>query len=338
MTVLLRRHIKTVAASALVVLALASLANCGGGGGGGSTGDEMTIRPRLPGPDLRAGGFGLESDDQLFTNIPQSFNYETFTGVQFGFRGRIFNIGDEKSPSTTLSYYRSTDRSFSESTTEKLSGSTPVGEIEPGAELHISAKSVITIQSPGKHHYRACIDPVTGETNTNNNCTGGASRVTVKSSGTDLVLGNAKVNRRTYRASTSAAHDTVEYSLSVSIQNRGRTASTATLYWYGSSSYVTSVPSDLNANKFGSEVSLSSLALNESTTKSTVIASAESNLNLNIGDKHYSVCVVADGDIDTSNNCVGIARVFCGTTRFGGKGVRVARVIGGAQEYVEGCN
>lgn len=348
---------------ALVAMAFAGLASCGGGGGGGGGsadgGDQIIITSvRTDAPDLSFLQIGVNSADSLLFRTIKAGEYQTFPGVQFKFFSiivRNFTLdvcpgphnllrpaceaGTEfqkrVAPATTLRYERSTDAAFSMPDT--LSITTDVEKLEPQQNSVLKTSGSITVPSTaGVYYYRACVVPVSGEVNTANNCSS-ARKVTVKASGPDLTLSNAQVNRRFFLANVNDAGQTIEFNVSTKISNIGSTASTATLHWYRGNSYVTSVPTPNNSWR---NEQISSLAPNASTTKSTVIDAKVSGVTFEIGDYHYSACVVASNDANTGNNCISIARVICEPTRFGGtgKGIRIARVIGGASEHTYDCN
>ena len=101
------------------------------------------------------------------------------TGDSFTLRATVRNQGAGSSTSTTtLRYYQSTDATIS-------SSDTPVGTDAVGA-LSASATSAESIvltapSTPGTYYYGACVDSVSGESATGNNCSSGA-RVTVSGS------------------------------------------------------------------------------------------------------------------------------------------------------------
>ena len=97
-------------------------------------------------------------------------------GTRIGFSVNIRNYGDANSDATTLRYYRSTDATISVSDTEigkdEVSALVPFGTGSEGIDL--TAPS-----SPGTYYYGACVDTVTGESDTTNNCSGSLA-VTVR--------------------------------------------------------------------------------------------------------------------------------------------------------------
>ena len=77
------------------------------------------------------------------------------------------NVGDGESPATTLRYYRSADATISSSDTEV--GTDAVGALSASGT---SAESIdLTAPSTaGRYYYGACVEAVSGESDTTNNC------------------------------------------------------------------------------------------------------------------------------------------------------------------------
>ena len=99
-------------------------------------------------------------------------------GANFTLSVTVRNVGDEEAAATTLRYYRSNDTTIS-------SSDTPVGRVAVSA-LPASGTSAESIpltapSSAGTYYYGACVDPVSGESDTGNNCSS-AARVTVSAS------------------------------------------------------------------------------------------------------------------------------------------------------------
>ena len=80
----------------------------------------------------------------------------------------VRNQGDATSPATRVRYYRSSDPTISAS-------DTPVGAIGDVGSLSAGYSSSVStgttaLSSPGTYYYGACVDSVSDETNTQNNC------------------------------------------------------------------------------------------------------------------------------------------------------------------------
>ena len=89
------------------------------------------------------------------------------TGGSFALSATVSNDGDAEAPATTLRYYRSTDATITTSDTEV--GTDAVGAL---AASGTSSGSVdLTAPSTaGTYYYGACVDAVTDESDTTNNC------------------------------------------------------------------------------------------------------------------------------------------------------------------------
>ena len=111
------------------------------------------------------------------------------TGQSFTLRATVRNEGAGRSQRTTLRYYRSSNSNIASSDTEV--GTDAVGEL---AASGTSAESIRlnAPSSPGTHYYGACVDSVSDESDTSNNCSAGV-RVTVSSGG---VVPSHPTNRR----------------------------------------------------------------------------------------------------------------------------------------------
>ena len=106
-------------------------------------------------------------------------------GASFTLRATVRNSGAARSAATTLRYYRSSDATIS--TSDTAVGTDAVGAL---AASGTSAESVSLTapSSAGTYYYGACVDTVSGESNTRNNCSTGV-RVVVQGSSDKAVVG-----------------------------------------------------------------------------------------------------------------------------------------------------
>ena len=115
-------------------------------------------------------GGGQDGADLVVGIDPIGIRHLSLTpGGSFVFWIGVHNQGTGPSGATTLRYYRSDDAIISNSDTQL--GSTQV----PGLRARDSSGEEITFTAPssaGTYYYGACVDPVSGESNTNNNCSG----------------------------------------------------------------------------------------------------------------------------------------------------------------------
>ena len=123
------------------------------------------------------GGGGGNTD--LIVESPSVSDNTLTTGQSFTLRATVRNQGTGSSAATTLRYYQSSDATISTSDTEV--GTDSVNGLSASGT---SAES-ISLNAPssaGTYYYGACVESVSGESSTDNNCSDGVS-VTVSSSG-----------------------------------------------------------------------------------------------------------------------------------------------------------
>ena len=103
------------------------------------------------------------------------------TGESFTVSASVRNQGDDNANSTTLRYYRSTDATISTSDTQI--GTDGVSSLSAGSTSSES-DSVTAPTTPGTYYTGACVDSVSGESDTGNNCSSGV-QITVTATSTD---------------------------------------------------------------------------------------------------------------------------------------------------------
>ena len=134
-------------------VALATASGGGGGGGGGGAADLVVVSPFVS-------------------------NGSPAAGASFMLGASVRNQGDQMSAATTLRYYLSSDANISTTDTEvgtdavnglPASGGNP-GSIDLALSIDLTAPS-----SAGTYYYGACVDAVSGESDTGNNCSAAVS-------------------------------------------------------------------------------------------------------------------------------------------------------------------
>ena len=98
-------------------------------------------------------------------------------GQSFTLSATVRNRGHERSDSTTLRYYRSTDSTISTSDTELDTDG--VSRLDQDG-TSLESESFNAPSTPGTYYYGACVDSVDDESDTTNNCSSSVS-VTVSS-------------------------------------------------------------------------------------------------------------------------------------------------------------
>ena len=103
----------------------------------------------------------------LVVDAPTVNDSSPATGAPFTLSATVRNAGDGASAATTLRYYRSTDRTITTSDTSV--GTDAVGGLAASATSSESI-SLTAPSTAGTYYYGACVDAVTDESNTANNC------------------------------------------------------------------------------------------------------------------------------------------------------------------------
>ena len=197
-----------------------------------------------PAPDLVVGPLNLGG------SIP-------LAGKSFLLNGGAENQGDAPSASTTLRYYLSTDTTITTSDTEI--GTASVNPLGPSGGYRAGIRPTAP-STPGTYYYGACVDSVSGELDTTNNC----------STVLEVVVGAAPVPDLVVDASTvseSAPAAGARFTLSAMVRNQGdgRSDSTTLRYYRSSDSTITTgdteVGTDYVSRLDGSEVGEESISL-----------------------------------------------------------------------------
>ena len=137
------------------------------GGGGGSGGGS--------------GGSGGSSSPDLIVESPSVSESTLTSGQSFILRATVRNQGMGESASTTLRYYRSVDATIT--TDDTAVGKDAVSTLVASASEQSFSVTTAPLTA-GTYYYGACVASVSGESNTDNNCSEGV-RVTVSGGGGD---------------------------------------------------------------------------------------------------------------------------------------------------------
>ena len=244
----------------------------GNGGGGGTT------PPPSGSPDL-------------IVESPSVNDNTLTTGQSFTLGATVRNRGNASSGSTTLRYYRSSNATVSSNDVEV--GTDGVNSLSAGGT---SAES-ISLNAPssaGAYYYGACVDPVSGESNTGNNCSSGV-RVAVSSADSpDLIVESLFVPVGTLTAGLS-------YEFGARVRNQGNASSASTTLRIYRSTGATVSSNDVEA---GTD-EVSSLAAG-STRDEFFSLNAPSDAGT------YTLIACVDpvsGESNTDNNCSPPGRV-----------------------------
>ena len=194
----------------------------------------------------------------------------------------VRNDGDGSAAAATLRYYRSTDATITTADTQV--GTDVVAQLAASGTSSESV-SLTAPSTAGTYYYGACVDAVTDESDTTNNC---SSSVTVTVATPDLVVAAPSVTDSTPDAGAA-------FTLSATVRNDGDgSAAAATLRYYRSTDATitiadTQVGTDAVAQLAASGTSSESVSLTAPSTPGTY---------------YYGACVDAvEGESDMTNNC-----------------------------------
>ena len=204
-------------------------------------------------------------------------------GASLTLSATVRNQGSGSSVSTTLRYYRSSDSTIS--TSDAQVGMDSVGGLaasgSSGESINLTAPFTV-----GTYYYGACVNPVSGESNTGNNCSS-AVAVTVAER-PDLVISNVSV--------TNSSPDAVaSFELTATVRNRGSGASAPArlVYYRSTDSIISTSDTQVGTDPVGG------LAASGTSSESINLTAPSS-----AGTYYYGACVdPVSGESDTGNNC-----------------------------------
>ena len=226
---------------------------------------------------------GAAPAPDLVVEAPTVSDSSPLTGASFTLSARVRNLGSGAAGSTTLRYYRSSDATIF--TSDTLQGTDAVGALAAGASSAESI-SVTAPSTAGTYYYGACVDTVTNESDTTNNCST-AMRVTVVGP-PDLVVGAPTV-------SDSSLLTGASFTLSARVRNSGGSAAGATTLRYYRSSHATISTSDTLQ---GTDA-VSGLGAGNTSAESISLTAPDT-----AGTYYYGACVgTVTNESDTTNNC-----------------------------------
>ena len=235
-----------------------------------------------------------QTNPDLEVQSPSVNDSSLDTGASFTLSATVRNDGDGAAAATTLRYYRSTDAAITSADTSV--GTDAVGGLSAGATSPESI-SLTAPSTAGTSYYGACVDAVTGESDTTNNCSSAVS-VTVSPppppppTGPDLgISGVVAVS-----GLDGITPPGWPLSLSAWVRNDGDAASAATTLRYYQSTDATITTSDTSVGT----VAVGALAAGATTSSPRLDFNAPSSA----GTYYYGACVDAvTGESDTTNNC-----------------------------------
>ena len=206
-------------------------------------------------------------------------------GASFTLNATVRNQGNGASVSTTLRYFRSTDSTITTSDTEV--GTDSISGLNPSSNSDESISQAAP-STPGTYYYGACVDAVSDEADTNNNCSLAVTVNVGAAPAPDLVVDTPTV-------SESAPVAGASFTLSATVRNQGngRSDSTTLRYYQSTDSTISTRDTEVGTDTvFRIGVSGSGDESISQTAPSTP------------GTYYYGACVDAvAGESDTTNNC-----------------------------------
>ena len=238
---------------------------------------------------------GEGSGADLVVESPRSTETSVAPRGAFRFAATVRNQGDALSAATTLSYYRSSDSRISTSDTRV--GTDRIGALSPSA----TDRQSVGLRAPttsGTYYYGACVDSVTGESNTGNNCSQGV-RVTVTGGGTsgpDLVVESPRSTE-----TSVAPRGTFRFAATVINRGRDRSNVTTLRYYRSTDSRITTADTQVGTDRIGGLSGSGSAQARPSIGQRAPQAP---------GIYYYGACVdPVSGESNTGNNCSSAVRI-----------------------------
>ena len=211
-----------------------------------------------------------------------------YVGEPFTINAEVYNQGTGPAASTNLRYYRSTDSTIS--TSDTLVGTNPVRSLE------VSGSSTETISrtapsSTGTYYYGACVDPVAGESDTRNNCSGGYRTEVLQRTSPDLVASVTSVGD----AGILYVGESFTINAEVYNQGTGPAASTTLRYYRSTDSTIST-----------SDARIGTDPVDPVPVSGTRAESLSWTAPSRTGTYYYGVCVdQVASESNTRNNCSG---------------------------------
>ncbi len=241
---------------------------------------------------------GVQTSPDLIVHSMQQFGNSgaVYVGQSLTLQARVENIGDGQSTAATLRYYLSNDTTITSRDTQV--GTDRVGTVQPGRNSPQSIQ-LTAPASPGTYYYGACVDAVSGESDTTNNCSA-AARVSIGvQTSPDLI-----VHSMQQFGNSGAVYVGQSLTLQAQVENIGDGQSTAATlrYYLSNDTTITSRDTQVGTDRVGT------VQPGRNSPQSIQLTAPASP-----GTYYYGACVDAvSGESDTTNNCSAAARVSIG--------------------------
>ena len=211
-------------------------------------------------------------------------------GATFTLSATVVNAGDAASAATTLRYYRSTDARITTSDTQE--GTDAVGAL---AASGIGAESILLTapSTAGTYYYGACVDAVTDESDTTDNCSSSVKVDVKRSTTTRTTHPDLEVRAPTVYETTLGPE--APFTMYATVTNAGDGASAATTlrYYLSTDATITTADTQVGTDAIGS------LAADGASDQSIDLTAPST-----MATYYYGACVDSvSGESDTTNNC-----------------------------------
>ena len=233
---------------------------------------------------------GTGSPDLVVSSTDISPRSPLNPGQSFTITARVENIGDSRAASTTLEYFITRSRTGTISGSDII-GRDTVSSLSPSDPPETESLGTSAPHSPGTYYYGACVNSVSGESSTDNNCSSRGTLVVNQPGSPDLVVSSTDISPR------SPLNPGQSFTFYATVRNQGDgQADSTTLRYYRSSNDTISTR---DTEVVGTQDSVRSLPAS-STSPESVGLTAPSQA----GTYYYGACVEpVHGESDTTNNC-----------------------------------
>ena len=234
---------------------------------------------------------GTAPAPDLVVDTPTVSDNNPNAGASFTLNATVRNQGGSSSSSTTLHYYRSADSKISSSDisvgTDSVDGLSTTGS-------NAESISLTAPSTPGTYYYGACVDAVTGESDTTNNCSAAVTVTVGAAPAPDLIIS-------TFTVDNSNPVTGQYFTVNATVNNQGNGSSSSTTLRYYRSTDATITTSDTIVSTAGTPGHLSVDGLSPSGSEAK---SAGTPAPSTPGTYYYGACVeTVTRESDTTNNC-----------------------------------
>ena len=209
----------------------------------------------------------------------------------FTLRALVVNNGFGGAVGTTVRFYRSTDGTIS--TSDTVVGSATVGVLRTYSRSSNHSVSLTAPSTAGTYYYGACVDAITGESSTTNNCSDALTVQVDAAAAPDLV-----VSARTNTSSNVTVGASFKLNATVTNQGSGSSAATTLNYYRSTDATISTSDTSLGSDSVG-------VVEKAGTSSQSIDLTAPA-----AGTYYYGACVSSvAGESATGNNCSSGAKV-----------------------------